>query len=914
MPDDARRYLLPPHDAFWQWREWGEVIAWADEKTIGFRPEVLCVLRRLAPGGLPPLGAVVLLLAATRDNWPRLSLEPGILAGMLRTLGEGHVHDALLVEVLAGLDRVHYLDPDLRRPLPAKAVLAEVVFEGLSDRTSPSLASDVVRLLEEGLGEEAATRGSGRHWNHGPSELVRELRLLSVGLKRVDPDVLALRLKTGLDEAPRAAGVELPLPERVRALLRELEQDDEYGGLARLARSLMAAVTLPRSVGDFEELPVGGVSDIVNRGPLERLLLSELAHDDLTLAVRVALNEALYYRREAPPRAPMRHRAVLVEAGIRSWGVPRVFATAVALALAATTDAHTEITVYRAKGDRIEPVDLSTRETLVAHLEALEPDLHPGLALGAFRAAIGQGATVPEPVLVTTDDAAGDADFQQALAASELAPLCVAAVDREGHFRLLERTLRGTRVVREAKLDLEPLFAKPKRPAPGLVDRDRPDDLPAILAVDPFPLLLSHEFDPCRSWRIEGDRVLSLTNDRRLMLWTSRDRGARQISDRVPDGMLWWFSRRPVEGAYRALVGNYGPSGTYLLSIEVDRPRCGATRVEFDPCYAVCSHGGVLFGLSGDRATAISLTGGEHVGRLHIPSNLTWISDRFFRCQGFKGGPWYALSFDGRAPRLERVFPEVVEDSRVEITAVFEREGVDGTIGVTSRGDLVSSVTGRVRKVRHGLSRTVQVLETSHDGRKIVLGTDSSGSFLSSKRCIVDVDTLAVTPCPGVGFALAPSFRDVVKVATYRRRFSHVAVGRGGLLTLFTHKGRSLGIVWDETTRQWRLRENRDSDGGPAEKRPLVDMRLPREVGFRMKVATWNDGSRAFLDSRGLLHLKSSDRSLPETTVVLNDRELAVWCSDGRRWGPAYYLGSEGTDERRWIHETAIRHFVEAVR
>jgi len=41
----------------------GEVIAWADDTTIAFRPEILYVLQRLAPHGLPPLGAVVLLLA-----------------------------------------------------------------------------------------------------------------------------------------------------------------------------------------------------------------------------------------------------------------------------------------------------------------------------------------------------------------------------------------------------------------------------------------------------------------------------------------------------------------------------------------------------------------------------------------------------------------------------------------------------------------------------------------------------------------------------------------------------------------------------------------------------------------------------------------------------------------------------------
>ena len=79
----------------------------------------------------------------------------------------------------------------------------------------------------------------------------------------------------------------------------------------------------------------GGVADITNRGPLDRLLLSELAHDDLTLAARVALNEALYLRREPPMREPPGALGLLLDSGVRLWGIPRVLATAVALALIA---------------------------------------------------------------------------------------------------------------------------------------------------------------------------------------------------------------------------------------------------------------------------------------------------------------------------------------------------------------------------------------------------------------------------------------------------------------------------------------------------------------------------------------------------------------------------------------------------
>src|SRR5689334_12202750 len=65
----ATSYLAPTVDAFWRWSADGEVLTWMDGKTIAFRPEVQAVLTRIAPHGLPPFGAVAMLLAACREGW-----------------------------------------------------------------------------------------------------------------------------------------------------------------------------------------------------------------------------------------------------------------------------------------------------------------------------------------------------------------------------------------------------------------------------------------------------------------------------------------------------------------------------------------------------------------------------------------------------------------------------------------------------------------------------------------------------------------------------------------------------------------------------------------------------------------------------------------------------------------------------
>jgi hypothetical protein len=83
------------------------------------------------------------------------------------------------------------------------------------------------------------------------------------------------------------------------------------------------------------------------------------------------------------------------------------------------------------------------------------------------------------------------------------------------------------------------------------------------------------------------------------------------------------------------------------------------------------------------------------------------------------------------------------------------------------------------------------------------------------------------------------------------------------------------------------------------------------QVGYSLRMASWPDGSRAYLDSRGLLHLRSSDADIPEVSLVLADAEIAGWCSDGRLWGARDYIGDRADAEPRQVFEDVIQPFLE---
>ncbi len=877
----ARDYLIPSTDTFWSWQEAGEVIGFRDGPTIAFRGELLMVIQRLAPRGLPDLDAVLLLLAATRESWPESSHAHAGLSDRLSPSLQEQLRD-----VLINLDRLHLLEAELRQTPEAKADLAELVFDDSTRILTPEAADNVIEMLDGRMddGITSFLRPDVTVW--GPV-----LRQLLIGLKRVEADRLQTRRRSGLEELMDPADFDLPTSERVSALLTKLESDDELSGLARLARRLMAAVSLPRAVSDYDEMPLGGVSDISNRGTLDRLLLSELAHDDLTLAVRVAVNQALYLRRESPPRTPPRCRTLLLDAGIRTWGVPRVFAAAVALALAATTDKDTEVLAFRAEGKKVVPVDLATREGLVRHLESLELDLHPGAALAAFAQATSESGLANDPVLITTDDTAAAPEFRTALVAAEITPLHVATVNREGTFRLTVENSYGGKLLREAQLQLDQIFKQPaSRPRQNLIDPSIAVDLPAIMTVQPFPLRLPHPIDSRRVMFLPSQGVaLAISKDRRLMRWDQPHRGAQQVAHNLPGGRLFWWEAAADNVHVHAVVGQ--ARKLILLRIFLDPEGCEQVALQPTyPCYYVCSHNGAIFAVSKHHVEAFTMTG-ERIDTLNLPARMNWTHGRFGQLRG--SGSWFALNFDGTSTRLELVVANVAGET---LSALFERTGVDGAIGVTDSGHLYFTATQSIRQVAHETERYRTVKEISHDGRFVVL----QDRVQNSRSAVVDVETLQVEHYQH--FSVDCRWQQIVRFRPLRSKISTVGFNANGNIVLVGRGGRQFELHYDGQRHmllgevECQLELVRQFQRTP----------LPAHLGYSLTVATWEDGSRAYYDTRGLLHLKSSDRQVPEVTIVLNDGQLSGWCSSGACCGVDSFVGDYPTI----IHAEVFKGFL----
>lgn len=909
---ETLRYLAPSEDAFWRWSGERDAIEWTGGGTIAFRQEIQEALRPFESRGFPPLDMVVLTLAACRETWPSdsgqlVELERA-LSLRLRTIA-GKWHE----DAVRQLGKVYQLPAALRTSLAGKVSLIETVLERHPVRTTSEQAREILALLDSAGWMRA---------HESPSPLLKsigqwsiELRGLCDGLRRVDEETIRQRLRTGLDRVPRPLPADEVEPEEpaetptVTRLIEELLKVDEFAGLMRLAKNLTAVVSLPRPLAEPEELPLGGVSDISNRGPLDRLLLSELAHDDDTLMTRIALNEALYLRRETPPTHPPRDRILILDSGLRMWGVPRVYVTAAALALAAMAERDGTARVFRGAGDTLAPVDLTTRAGLEEHLAALDPRLHPGSALPDV--AKLPASAEAEVIVLTSEEVHADHAFRRSLA--EHLPVCYAGlVTREGDFQLLSRSLRGTRTLRRARLDLSVLFeSRGDQPAPKLLDDDHGAALPAILRLAEFPLRLPSDL---ASWRnliplSEGDdarqRYAILTGDQRLLLWEREPNGARrfggrEVTRRMPPGDLVWWQYNASSTILQMVVGRARHAELFYLEVHVGQGALDnivKLQLPIEPVLGIAWHHGLL-SLRYADVDLIHPGNGKILHTSKVPPGATWKHGRFYKSpEGWD----VASAMAGRVV-WDRI-PLSPASPVGRSACLFDSPARGGLVGVCSTGEVLLHVPdekGRFQplgKISLSLSHDTRIEAANQDGSLVVL---NPGASLNARRYVLRLsDPLQCHEVP-MGRPDKQA-RDPYKILndgywrqipqrTLYKRYRSIGVSEGRL-ALVSVKGHSM-VFMPPLLAPSQLHMQRASAGfDSGDQRPFETDRTPAGSGFTLSEARWPDGSTATLDSRGLLHCRSSDSGIPEFTLVLSESRVSGWCADGRRWGDEYFLG-----------------------
>lgn len=891
-------YLLAPRNAWWRWSADGRWVEWVDGRTIAARDELRVVLERLAPRGLPPLGAVLLLLAATRKGWSgersaelvaasTLSLEGGAGRGTAALL-DGVVARRLrtdAAEIVEDLSVVAALPAHLREPVAAKAALAEYLFLDAYVAVPPPAADGVIALLAEGFDDTGASTSVD-----AVKRADLEFSALRPGLARVQTTNLERWMKTGLHALVKPADVAIPQAKQVRSLLHQLRDDPELSALARVASQLLAAVHVPRNLRAHEELPLGGVSDISNRGSFDRLLVSELAHDPLTLAIRVAMNEALYLRREAPARHPPVTRTVLIDGGIRMWGVPRLYACAVALALAASSDPNDPCQVLRTHGKASTRINVSTRAGLEDHLAQLNPWPDPADALLAYaREAEAAKASAEEVFLIVERGTFEDAAFWR-----RISPLLdgltinVAAVAGDGSFELVSPTRLGRRQIASARLDLTQLL-EDRSPTAVKQILARDPALPMILQLPEFPLRFPARVDPRFATVTASGWLVGVTHDRRLMQWTSESVGARPLLEALPAGELRGVYADPDRDVVYVCLTRRKTSRLVVATVDV---RSGGSAVkEYAAAHPseILLHRGVFLLMSRDSFSVLHPERGN-IRQHSVPAGAIWTSGRFYR--HWPGRSLFAAAEDG---------------------AVLVRDDFDGLLAFdrAGKGPWMLGPKWNFRAVDSEEAVNPQYedptqreyaparFSTSADGERVLLVAKPSGRGFKATGVNLGTSKPATfnDPDRAHAFLLGQPVRWSWDAGlNVLKNLVAMGVDGEGQIALRAGGGRVRHVV---LRRDARGLLRADMVWGELSLRAARTFSPPRRIAntaFRLRETAWPNGSRAWIDPRGMLHLKSDQRSKPEITCVIGSNGgLGGWTSDGQTFGWRFFLGGEPT-------------------
>ena len=876
----AQRYFAPANNSFWQWADEMEAIATEDGATIAFYQEVSAIVQGLSAFALPPFDAIVLFLAGCRKDATSAPIA-NTLARVSVLEPTGYSSE----RISAAFSRLGRCSKMLAN-IEQKVALATIVFE---NSNPPSPEDEVIR-------RQLRTRAvSGIPLTQSlPERLQRAMARFVSGVENLDEGSLDQRLRTGLDsevQAPTQRPQTLPISQ-TRAFLDDLEEhEDELASIASIAKSLMAAIHIPRTVDTPEALPIGGYSDISNRGVPDRLLVSELAQDEDILAMRVNLNEALYLRRELPPQSPMRTRLILIDTGIRMWGIPRIFATALGLAFCATANPRRPSIVFRTsdslKGSLAMQSDFTSRAGLTEHLEDLATTPHPGAALADLSAAehaYGEDRDI-DLIVITHPNAYTDSDFEKTTFESPLSQLYVATVNEDGQFQLWRHRVRGRKLIRSAQCELSDILLTGHKIAESLIDPDIDADLPLALRLRESPLLAAQNLQSEIFSYQSKIGLAAAVRDGRVLLWDRKYRGARTLYSAPAGATIEWLW---LDDLARHLLIGLGPDlhGVIKL-VRVSLENVAPKEITIDiqavttPKFSLLSPDNLLI-RQDSTLYLVSTSTGAAIDSIDLGKTF-WFRGRFV---AVSNNEWLLPANHNSKLKLHRVFHEKLPQSR--ICCCFDREGQEGVHVVLENGSIfrLNPDPSLVHKMSNGTER---VCEVSRDGSRIhyVDGQGYSRLLdLNSARSEV-IPPRVRHPAHIVEKGLAQIQK---RTPTLRKNFRLVCA-LFGKLALETKHGKTM--IFSHSAEQGFivLREVAASHADRTEVASFDRISSPHGEHHLLDRAEFSEGTRVYLDSRGLLHVVPGDNSLPQAAIILKDGPLSGWFSDGVWFGDQYFVG-----------------------
>lgn len=448
-------YFKDTPEYFWQWEENGNVISIPNGSTIAYRAYVSEVLNYLTLQGYPSFGALLLAIIATNENgYETLNTVNSIITKAFKESKFEVLQSGMLfLRLLAQL-------PNEYKNGNKRLLLFQAIFQDCHNITSTKKAKHIYHFI---------AKPNFSFSNVKNEELVhvvaRDFKVFEVIYKKLNTVEAILNEMASITELPQIVELEQPAiteNNTQKDYIDELIDNPKTFHSGSLVRRIWSGLNIPFQSVLPSKQPLGGISDLTNKGDFDKLLISEFANDDLVFLSRIANNEALYIQREIPPQNNQMQRIILIDVSLKNWGTPKVIAFATMLAIAKHPKSNITCTAFTI-GNYYKPINFEDINGVIEGLQNLEGSINAGKGITAYLTE-NKPTAETEIFVITEPTTLKQVEMLKALNDFQKEITYIIHPDSDGNIDIYKKQQSSKKHIQHILLPLNELWKKQPKP------------------------------------------------------------------------------------------------------------------------------------------------------------------------------------------------------------------------------------------------------------------------------------------------------------------------------------------------------------------------------------------------------------------------------------------------------------------
>lgn len=463
---EYQKYFQSYEDYFWElkWHadnDYNVVFTYEifDGTTIAYSDFIFKILDFLSEQSIPPFGSLLLAVLATNQE---SSVTRTTLYEFAKAK-EKEFSKTNLQNVDAAMDFLNTLAsvPAAYKSGDKALLLFQTVFFNCHNRISSDKAQKIIQGFKHNI-------NSYQHKNEkiafNEANFVKDFRTLTLlNIKFPTVESLLKAMENLPDDGSIAIEEEIEnqnqISEKKEDFIDQLIKEDKTFHVGALIKRIWSGLNIPLHHNTPSNQPLGGISDLVNKGSFDKLLISEFANDDLIFMSRLANGEALYMQREVPPEDDKFKRILLIDSTLMNWGNPKIIAFATALAIARHPKTDIECNLF-ALGSDYKEIGFENVHNVIEGLNNLSSKLDCSQGLDLYCNQAEDKKQEKELFLILSEHSLKTETMQKALYENfdALSYIITTSIDGEINFYKIKNKSR--KHVQRIKLELEEFWKK----------------------------------------------------------------------------------------------------------------------------------------------------------------------------------------------------------------------------------------------------------------------------------------------------------------------------------------------------------------------------------------------------------------------------------------------------------------------